>query len=235
MAMIGILGGMGPLATADFLRKLVEATPAERDQDHVPLLVYSVPQIPERVPAILGLGESPLPAMAAGVGVLTRAGAQCIAIACNTAYHWFDALAAACPVPILHIADAAVAELGDARRVGIVATAGTLRSGFYQQRLAAAGREIVLPDAADERNLILPGIRLVKEAKLREAGELFRQAIADLQARGAERIILACTEVPVGLASVDPLPGNYAVDATDALARACVAWWQATTKRREHA
>jgi aspartate racemase len=233
--MIGILGGMGPLATADFLRKLVEATPAERDQDHVPVLVYSVPQIPERVPAILGHGESPLPAMSAGVEILTRGGAQCIAIACNTAYHWFDALAAACPVPILHIADAAIAELGDARRVGIVATAGTLHSGFYQQRLAAAGCEILLPDATDERELILPGIRLVKEAKLREAGKLFRQAITDLQARGAERVILACTEVPVGLASVAPPPGRYAVDATDALARACVAWWQATTQQRSRA
>jgi aspartate racemase len=233
--MIGILGGMGPLATADFLRKLVEATPAERDQDHVPVLVYSVPQIPERVPAILGHGESPLPAMAAGVDVLTRAGAQCIAIACNTAYHWFDALAAACPVPILHIADAAVAELGAVRRAGIVATAGTLHSGFYQQRLAAAGCEILLPDTVDERDLILPGIRLVKEARLREAGEMFRRAIADLQARGAERVILACTEVPVGLAAIDPLPGNCVVDATDALARACVAWWQATAQRRARA
>jgi aspartate racemase len=178
---------MGPLATADFLRKLVDATPAERDQDHVPVLVYSVPQIPERVPAILGRGESPLPAMRAGVDVLVRAGAQCVAIACNTAYHWFDALAAACPVPILHIADAAVAEIGDARRIGLVATAGTLQSGFYQQRLAAAAREIVLPDATVEQELILPGIRLVKEARLREAGALFARALADLHALGAER------------------------------------------------
>ncbi len=225
--MIGILGGMGPLATADFLRKLVEATPAERDQDHVPLLVYSVPQIPERVPAILGRGESPLPAMRVGVDVLTRAGARCLAIACNTAYHWFDELAAACPVPILHIADAAVAELGDARRVGLVATAGTLQSGFYQRRLAAAARQVVLPDAAAEHGLILPGIRLVKEARLRDAGALFAQALAGLRARGAERVVLACTEVPVGLAAVDPAPDAAVVDATAALARACVAWWQA--------
>ena len=227
--MIGVLGGMGPLATADFLRKLVAATPAERDQDHVPVLVYSLPQIPERVPAILGDGESPLPAMRAGVDVLVRAGAHCVAMACNTAYHWFDALVAACPVPILHIADAAVAELGDARRIGLVATAGTLHSGFYQQRLAAAAREIVLPDAAVEQELILPGIRLVKEARLREAGALFARALVDLHARGAERVILACTEVPVGLAAVDSDPGTIAVDATDSLARACVAWWRTAT------
>src|SRR5688572_33509583 len=92
--LLGVLGGMGPLATVDFLAKLIEETGAERDEDHVPVVVYSVPQIPSRPAAILHGGASPLPAMLEGVRTLERAGATAIAIACNTAHYWHDALAA---------------------------------------------------------------------------------------------------------------------------------------------
>ena len=84
---LGVLGGMGPLATVDFLQKLIEETPATRDQDHIPLIAYSVPQIPERPAAIAGHGESPLPHMLDGMRTLRNAGATMIAIACNTAHY----------------------------------------------------------------------------------------------------------------------------------------------------
>ena len=92
-ALLGVLGGMGPLATVDFLSKLIAETPAERDADHVPVLVYSVPQIPDRPAAILAGGASPLPEMLNGLRTLKAAGAACIAIPCNTAHYWYDALA----------------------------------------------------------------------------------------------------------------------------------------------
>src|SRR4051812_14632246 len=101
---LGVLGGMGPLATVDFLKKLIEETPATRDQDHVPVVVYSVPQIPDRPGAILEATESPLPAMLEGVRVLKGAGAAALAIACNTAHYWYDELSAE-GVPVVHIAD----------------------------------------------------------------------------------------------------------------------------------
>ncbi len=104
---LGVLGGMGPLATVDFLQKLIEETPASRDQDHIPVIAYSVPQIPDRPLAILGKGESPLPHMLEGIHTLKRAGAQAIAIACNTAHYWYDDLVLQGGLPILHIADAA--------------------------------------------------------------------------------------------------------------------------------
>src|SRR5919202_5965526 len=130
---IGVLGGMGPLATFDFCIKLVDETGAERDQDHIPLLVHSVPQIPDRIAGMLGTGPSPLPALRAGMRTLLQAGAGCLAMPCNTAHYWHETLAGEASVPFLHIADAAsavareAAEPGDA--LGLIATTGTLRAG----------------------------------------------------------------------------------------------------------
>src|SRR5687768_12963046 len=101
--LLGILGGMGPLAGAAFAARLVALTPAERDQDHVPALLCNDPRVPDRSSARLGQGEDPLEAMAAGVRLLERAGASLIAIPCNTAHLWYEQLAARTQVPLLHI------------------------------------------------------------------------------------------------------------------------------------
>src|ERR671937_468722 len=163
--LLGVLGGMGPLATVDFLRKLIEETPASRDADHVPVVVYSVPQIPDRPAAIIGDGPSPLPEMAAGVRVLARAGASCIAIPCNTAHYWFDELAREAGAPILHIADAAcdaLARRGGSPTVGVIGTRGTIAAGFYQERLTARGLQVVLSSDSDLTDFVLPAIAAVK-------------------------------------------------------------------------
>jgi aspartate racemase len=110
--MIGVLGGMGPAATVDFLAKLIRLTPAERDQDHVPVVVLSEPRVPDRVGPIMdGRGPSPLDALRRGIRTLERAGAGCIAIPCHTAHFWYDQMVASAHVPILHIADAVLADL----------------------------------------------------------------------------------------------------------------------------
>jgi aspartate racemase len=232
-ALLGILGGMGPLATADFMHKLIAETPAAGDADHVPVVVWSVPQIPDRPGFILHGGESPLPAMLDGIRVLRGAGATCIAIPCNTAHYWYDDLARAAGVPVLHIADAACDMLerrgirGEA--VGLMATRGTLAAGFYQQRLEARGYHPLLSTEADQRELVLPGIACVKRFRLDEAAALLLQAVARLRDAGARAIVLGCTEIPVALdhAGADAM----AVDATRALAQACVRWWRAADPR----
>jgi aspartate racemase len=128
--LIGVLGGMGPLATVDFLHKVVVSTPAARDQDHVPMLIWNVPQIPDRQKSLAGTGESPLPAMLQGIERLNEGGATRIVIACNTAHLWSDALAKASLAPLIHIVDAAIAAIERQDRpigpIGIVATHGTL-------------------------------------------------------------------------------------------------------------
>ncbi|MDL1860310.1 aspartate/glutamate racemase family protein, partial [Betaproteobacteria bacterium PRO7] len=133
--MLGVIGGMGPLATADFFRKLVDETPAVNDEDHVPVLIHSVPQLPRRPPAILANGESPLPALRQVRDRLLAAGATALAMPCNTAHYWYDELAIDCPVPFLHIVDAVCDELAAAvppgARLGIIATRATLAGGVY--------------------------------------------------------------------------------------------------------
>ena len=226
---LGVLGGMGPLATVDFFAKLVALTPAGADAEHVPVLVASLPQIPPRVPAILDAGVSPLPALLAVRDRLVAGGATLIAMPCNTAHHWYGALAHGGP-PMLHIADAAIVALrrlnAPPARIGLVATAGTLASAFYQHRLAAAGYESVLPDDDDLARDIVPAIVAVKAGRLHAGGEGFVRAARALRGRGADAVILACTEVPPAIAAVG-LPGDVpCVDATEALAAACVAAWR---------
>ena len=223
---------MGPLATVDFLHKLIEEMPAASDQDHVPAVVWNVPQIPDRQRALAGTGASPLPAMCAGITRLVAAGATRIAIPCNTAHLWFDELAAYSAVPIVHIVDATLQELDGASAsagkatVGLLATRATLASGLYQRRFEAAGFACLCPTDAELEILFTPGCYAVKSGAVEAGGRLFAALAEALLARGAQRLVLACTEVPIALARIGSrhLPLN--VDTNRALARACVAYWQ---------
>ena len=226
--MIGVLGGMGPAATLDFMAKLIRLCPAARDQDHLPLVVVSDPRVPDRVAPILhGRGESPLPAMIVGLRALERAGAEVVAIPCHTAHHWYEGLAAATGLPILHIAEAALAELErlqvPAGPLGLLATAATLKAQLYQPRLAAAGYEAIEPSAEVMAGWVLPAIALVKRNRAGEAAAPLGRALEHLAARGARRALLACTELPLAAAAAAPPPPGC-IDATEALARSCIAW-----------
>jgi aspartate racemase len=224
---LGVLGGMGPLATVDFLQKLIEETPATRDQEHVPVVAYSVPQMPERPPAIVGNGESPLPHMLEGVLTLKRAGAKAVAIACNTAHFWYDDLVRDGGLPILHIADAACASLGDARRVGLLATEGTVAAGFFQRRLASRGIDCLLSTPEEQRTMVLPAIEHVKRNELAQAHALAVRAARRLLENGAQAVVMGCTEIPLALEFEVSDVSPHCIDATRALARASVAWWRA--------
>ena len=217
---IGILGSMGPLATADFLAKLTHATPALCDQDHFPVTVESAPQIPDRIAALEGRGDDPLPALLAVARRLTGAGCDLIAMPCNTAHLWHDALRAQIGVPMLHIADAVAAELKGAGTVGLMGTTGTLSSGLYQRRIGGAVRWL-LPDDTAMTAHVMPGIAAVKRGEMSAAAALLRPVVLELAARGADVIVLGCTEIPLAISAADaPVP---VIDATAALARATVA------------
>lgn len=214
---------MGPAATHDLLGKVIALTPAETDQDHVPLVIWNVPQVPPRLPALRGEGPSPVPAMAEGMRALQAAGCQAIAIACNTAHHWAEALASEVSVPLLHIADAALAEIDraspGARRVALLGTRGTLASGFYRRRLEARGIEVLEPPEAHQQ-AIDKAIAEVKRGRLEEARATFAPVVHAMRGDGAQAIVLACTELP--LAAPPRGSGPPLVDPTLALARAIV-------------
>lgn len=219
---------MGPLAAADFLKKLAEETPATRDQEHVPFVACGVPQIPDRTDAILRGGPSPLPAMLHGVAMLRRSGAGCIAIPCNTAHYWYDELVRGGGLPILHIADAACDEMAargiTAGAVGLLATAGTVAAGFYQQRFLSRGLACVLSHPEDQAALASPAIACVKANDLPRAHALAVRAVERLLDAGAQAVVLACTETPVAIDFAPSAVTDRCVDATRALAKACVAW-----------
>jgi aspartate racemase len=230
---LGVLGGMGPLATADFLKKLVEETPALCDQDHIPVVAYSVPQIPDRSRAISGQGESPLPYLLEGIDTLKHAGAQGVAIVCNTAHYWYDDLVQQGGLEILHIADAVCAALTGVQRVGLIATSGTVTAGFYQSRFAARNIDCVIGSESDQATLVSPAIECVKRNDLAQAHNLATRAVRCLLAQGTpgpEAVVLGCTEIPLAIAHQPSEVSGRCVDATRALARACVAWSRAATR-----
>jgi aspartate racemase len=228
--MLGVIGGMGPAATADFFAKLIEETAAACDEDHVPTLIISDPRVPGRPAAILEDGPSPLPALLAIRDKLIAAGATLLAMPCNTAHYWYEDLARDCPVPFVSIVEAscdAVAErVAPGRAIGLVATRATLAAGMFGRQLHRRGYSAMLPSEEELEGAVLPSIREVKAGRAEAAGVRLAPAVQALLDRGAAAVILACTETPVALdATGSPLRARC-VDSNRALARACVARWQ---------
>jgi aspartate racemase len=227
--MLGVIGGMGPAATADFFAKLIEETPAAGDEDHIPTLIVSDPRLPGRPAAILGDGPSPLPALLAVRDKLLAGGATMLAMPCNTAHYWYDDLVRDCPVPFVSIVEASCDEArraaGPGSRIGLIATRATLASGIFDRRLQAGGHPVVLPGEDELAATILPSIRMVKEGQAGQAGRVLAPAVQALLDRGASRVILACTETPVALDAIGSPLRARCVDSNRALARACVARW----------
>lgn len=220
---IGIVGGMGPEATLDLFGKLIRHTDAACDAEHIRVYIDCHTGVPDRTRAILEGGESPVPYIAESVEKLAAMGAELLLIPCNTSHYYYDEIAALSPVPVMHMirttAEALKAE--GVRRVGILATDGTLRSGVYQRELSACGIASVCPEGEDQvavMRLIYDGIKA--NAPTFDTAAV-RHAIDTLRAQGAERIVLGCTELPVAFARYG-IDASDAVDATDILARAAV-------------
>ena len=226
---LGVLGGMGPLASAQFMTRLTLLTPAERDQDHIPAVLWSDPRIPDRGAALIGQGPDPLPWLVRGIDGLKAAGCGAIVIPCNTAHGWYEPLARAAGMPILHIVDAAAAGLrriGMPRgRIGLMGTAATLAMKLYQNRLAARGWEIIEPEPAQMERLVMPSIAAVKANRVAEAFIPLAEVVNSLASRGAAAVVLGCTEIPIAIQS-GPAEALRVpvVDTIDALARASIEW-----------
>ncbi len=234
---LGVLGGMGPLATADFLRKLVEKTDAATDQDHIPVLLYGDCTTPDRTANIVGTGPSPLPQLLDGIRFLNAAGVTAICIPCNSAHRWYDEMQAESGVPILHIVRASALQVRHknavARSIGILSTFGTHRMGMYRETLAGLGYAVVSPTDLEFETLISPAIAMNKANLWVEAEPLYRAAAAHLVDRGAEIIVLGCTEIPVGMAQqlLDD-PAGF-VDSNDALVDAVIGHLAASRVRAQ--
>ncbi len=226
---VGILGGMGPAATADFYTKIIAATSATRDQDHLHVVIWADPSVPDRTDALLHGGADPMPLLLRGARALAADGADLIAIPCNTAHAFLTVLARDVPVPFLDMMEetAAMVEIRYPRveRVGLLATTGTITVGLYQRAFATHHVEVAVPDDAHQQQ-VMTAIHRVKAGDTgADVTALVGAAATYLIGQGARLLIAGCTELPLVFTEGDaPVP---VIDPTAVLAAAVV--------RRAHA
>ncbi|HWW07325.1 aspartate/glutamate racemase family protein [Collimonas sp.] len=232
---IGVVGGIGPAATVDFMTKIVRNTPAERDQDHIKVVVEQNPQIPDRTANLIGDGADPTISLYSTCKRLEAADADIIAIPCNTAHAFVERIQPYLSIPVVNMLTAAVEHIQknlprDAI-VGLMATTGTVRSGVYHEAAANARIELLIPDE-DHQSRVMNAIYGEEGIK---AGFIEGSCREDLCAvlehlakRGARAVILGCTELPLILSSTGSFPvfGTTVeiIDPTEILAKKCVAF-----------
>ena len=202
---IGILGGMGPLATCDLFRKIVEIEEASCDQDHVRVIADSNTNIPDRTAAILHGGKDPLPEMCKSAELLMQAGADVLILPCNTAHYFYDAVVEKTGANLLHMPRETAKMLHDAGidAAGLLATDGTTQTGVYESALTSCGVRQILP--SPEKQAAVMGIIYdgVKAGVADYPTSGFLAAVEELRAAGAQTLILGCTELPLAYSMYD--------------------------------
>jgi aspartate racemase len=201
---VGVLGGMGPAATVDFMSSVIALTRAEKDQDHVHMIVDNNPQVPDRQRALAGDRTAVERELAAMALRLEMAGADFLVMPCNTAHVFIGQAMADVSIPFLNIIDETVQALDqNASCIGILATTGCVNAGVYQAAIAASGRRSLLPEPAGQEELM----QLILRIKSGESGEPVQNDMVriarSLVEGGAESIIAGCTEIPIVLAQSD--------------------------------
>ncbi len=216
----GVLGGMGPDATVDFMAKVIAATPASKDQDHIPMIVDHNPRVPNRQDALLRGGEDPGPVMASMAQRLEAAGADFLVIPCNSAIAFRDAVEEAVDIPLISIVDVTADACATFDAVGLLATDGCVSSQIYQDALAERSVKVVLPDDGELKQLM----QLISAIKAGDQSGAIRDAMRSLsltlEGRGAQAIIAGCTEIPLVL--YDSMLNVPLLSSTDLLAAATV-------------
>lgn len=219
---LGILGGMGPQATQDFYQRVLDRTDASCDQEHLPTLIWSDTAIPDRTAAILGGdAEGCYQRLLAGAKLLEQGGCTVLAIPCNTSHYFADRLQSQLSLRLIHMPRETVGVLtGEGKKkVGILATDGTIQTGIYQKECDARGIEAVSPP--EEIQKLVMSI-IYDEIKRGETGSREKFAVIDrwLRQTGCDSAILGCTELSV-YRTYHGLP-DYYMDAMDVLAQRCI-------------
>lgn len=203
----GVMGGLGPEATVDFLGKLVVATDAGSDQDHVRLLIDHNPTVPNRHDAIAGRSPSVAPQLVDMALGLERSGADFLVMVCNTAHAYTQEIRAAVSIPFISIVDVTVEAVAAAghRRVGVMAAEGCLQAGLYQQALEAAGCEAILWSEEELETFMALVYRIKAGERDEEIASGISRLATSLAFGGADALIAGCTEIPLML-SPDKAP-----------------------------
>jgi len=224
---IGILGGMGPEATAYLYELIIKHTRAEKDQEHIKVVIYSNPEIPPRTDAILEKGPSPTPLLVEGFMRLRDAGVDFVVMPCVTAHHFIPEVKEQVDFPLISLLDESVTwakeEIPEIRKAGLIASPGTIKSRLFHDAFAQAGIEVITPEEEEQAQVIeaIFGEQGIKAGYTSGSSKEILVSIAKvLIARGADAIIAGCTEVPLVLKDMDiPVP---LIEPLRIAAKACI-------------
>ncbi len=216
---VGIIGGMGAGAGADFYRRLVGLTPASTDQDHIKAILYSNTAIPDRTEAIMGRGPDPLPELIKSARMLEDNGAEIIVLACVSAHYYIGELRqrVSCRIPgaVEETLEYLLRSYPGINRVGVMGTTGTISSEMFQNRLKKAGREPVILDHRLQQELVMEGIygkEGIKAGNITRSRNKIIEAAGILIQQNAEALILGCSELPLAVG-----PGDLDIPVLDSM------------------
>jgi aspartate racemase len=218
---LGVIGGMGPAASAEFLRLLTMKAPAETDQEHPVVFMVADTEIPDRSTAIMGAGPDPSEQLYRDFEQLAALGADLFAVPCNTAHYFIDRFEKPLPKPLIHIVEETVlaSKAINPKGAWMLSTIGTMQSGLYQSYADKINYALHIPNAR-QRDEIQQSIIAVKANQLHEAGEIVRSIVTELWEELDLPVMTACTEIPLGY-DASGLPREKAVSSLEALAAAC--------------
>ncbi|HDY91157.1 MAG TPA: aspartate/glutamate racemase family protein [Pseudoalteromonas sp.] len=223
---LGVLGGMGPLATASFMNQVIALSPAKSDQEHIPMFIRNIPQIPDRTKFLMGIeDENPFFELKKGFNELTSLGVSCIVIPCNTAHYWYDALTQNADVHTISIVQSVIkrAKATGKRKVGILATTATLNMRIYQTAFSEHNIEFIEPNE-QQQALVMQGITAVKSGNLALGRTLLSQSYEQMLAQGADAVLFGCTEIPLVLNEQASKSPETCLNTIAILAQECVNW-----------
>ena len=224
---LGVLGGMGPAASAEFMVRLVAQTPAKRDQDHIPTILWSNTAVPDRSTSMRNGDDKPLPYLLSGIQGLVFAGCNLIVIPCNTAHLWFKEMEkqASWHARIVHIVDSVADALRDVNvvdsKIGVMGTQATVELGLYQYRLNKLGWECIVPSKEEMDTLVQPAIDLIKANQIESAHPMLMTVINSLIDRGATAVVLGCTEIPLSIRE-DTVQDTPIINSIDSLVKSAI-------------
>ena len=220
---LGVLGGMGPAACAEFLRILAKDSPAKNDSQHPKIIMLSDPETPDRSDGLMGLGPDPLPVIQKNLLQLVEWGADVLAVPCNTAHYFIDRFIDELPVPLIHIVDVTVEAAKDLSKGNcswLLATDGTQKSLIYPL-CAEKKRFHFLKPSNEQQDKIQSCIRYVKSGDLKTAGEIMNDVVNELWRERDVPVTMGCTELPLAY-EASGLPSERQVSSLKALSDACI-------------
>lgn len=205
MKTIGVLGGMGPLATVDLYDKIVRHTNAHSDAEHIHVMIDSYPEIPDRTAFILGGANDPTNHLIQAAKNIERMGADFLVMPCNTAHYFYEAMAKEIQIPFIHMIKAVERYMSSTypniKKVALLATEGTYKGQIYQKSFASSAIEIIIPSEGHKK-IVNELIYTVKDSGVDQINTDIEGVIESLKASGAEAMILGCTELPIAFEKI---------------------------------